>query len=309
MDICYDAAPNNIGNYGLLAASCLPIEGSHCGGVEGGPKGTRLCLNKTVDHVKPAFAAAQSVMQLWDDDLEPVTDAEFTFVCDRKPSNASPAPCPASTHATPPAVGMHCDLKNTTHLGNQHTEDAERCQQACCADSRCTCWAFSSGGYNAGCWLQNSSAPLQPVANKNISGGTVAPRGPAPPPPPAAEGFEPVGHAFRNRTASGAGEITHVVVWDASPGCNGGICDAVREADRLTRCTVTATSKTAPTSIGAPAADGGRPVMVVLMNGTVHSMAEGEASFESGRVKLELVLYDAPLLVARSDAMPPIDAW
>ena len=112
------------------------------------------------------------------------------------------------------------------------------------------------------------------------------------------------------------GEITHVVVWDASPGCNGEVCDTIREDDRLTRCTVTVASetagdKTAPTKAGSSNGDsggGGRAVTVVLMNGTVHSMSEGEASFETDRVKLEVVLYDAPLLVARSDAMPPIDA-
>ena len=131
-----------IGNYGLLAASCLPIEGSTCSSLQGAT-GTRVCLNKTVDHIKPAFVAAQTVMQLFDDDLEPVTGAAFKFECDRKPSNATPPLCPASAHATPPAAGMHCDLKNTTHLGMQPAEDADRCQEMCCADSRCNCWAFS----------------------------------------------------------------------------------------------------------------------------------------------------------------------
>lgn len=143
-------------------------------------------------------------MQLFDDDLEPVMGVAFKFECDRKPTNATPPLCPASAHATPPAAGMHCDLKNTTHLGMQPAEDAGRCQEMCCADSRCNCWAFSceccslnfwnfsylshcwlllrtAGGYNAGCWLQNSPAPLQPVADKNVSGGIVAPHGSAPP--------------------------------------------------------------------------------------------------------------------------------
>ena len=35
MDVCYDAAPENIGNYGLLAASCRAIEGTTCGSGEG----------------------------------------------------------------------------------------------------------------------------------------------------------------------------------------------------------------------------------------------------------------------------------
>ena len=180
----------------------------------------------------------------------------------------------------------------------------------CCGDPHCNCWAFSSGGANAGCWPQNSSAPLQPVANKNVSGGLVGPRGAAPPPaPPAAEGFEPVGHAFRNRTASNAGEITHVVVWDASPGCHGAICDTVRENDRLTRCTVTVASRSATSS--STGNTNGPSLMVVLMNGTVHSLVEGKASFESDRVQLkDFHLYDAPLLVVRSsDAMPPTEEW
>ena len=48
----------------------------------------------------------------------------------------------------------------------------------------------------------------------------------------------------------------------------------------------------------------GAPVIVVLMNGTVHNMNGNDASFDRGRVKVELILYDAPLLVARSDALP-----
>jgi hypothetical protein len=46
------------------------------------------------------------------------------------------------------------------------------------------------------------------------------------------------------------------------------------------------------------------PVTVVLMNGTVHSMASNEATFGKGRVTMDVTLYDAPLLVARSDAIP-----
>ena len=214
MDVCYDEAPNNIGNYGLLAASCLRVDGV-CENLESG-SGARVCLNTTVDHVKPAFAAAQAVMQLWDDDVEVVEDAVFAFECERQPGTPTPAPCPASAHATPPQPRMHCDLKNTTHLGMQRTADAEQCRRSCCGNAQCNCWAFSSGGYNAGCWLQNSPAPLQPISNENISGGTIDRVGPPAPPGQAVEGFAPVGYAFRNRTVSSAGEITHIVVWDAS---------------------------------------------------------------------------------------------
>ena len=56
MDVCYDEAPNNIGNYGLLAASCLRVDGV-CENLESG-SGARVCLNTTVGHVKPAFACA-----------------------------------------------------------------------------------------------------------------------------------------------------------------------------------------------------------------------------------------------------------
>ena len=155
-------------------------------------------------------------MQLWDDDVEVVEDAVFAFECERQPGTPTPAPCPASAHATPPQPRMHCDLKNTTHLGMQRTADAEQCRRSCCGNAQCNCWAFSSGGYNAGCWLQNSPAPLQPISNENISGGTIDRVGPPAPPGQAVEGFAPVGYAFRNRTVSSAGEITHIVVWDAS---------------------------------------------------------------------------------------------
>ena len=80
----------------------------------------------------------------------------------------------------------------------------------------------------------------------------------------------------------------------------------------MTVASETAGGKTAPTKAVSSSGDssgGARAVTVMLMNGTVHSMSEGEALFESDRVKLEVVLYDAPLLVARSDAMPPIDAF
>lgn len=51
MDVCYDAAPNNIGNYGLLAATCA----------QHGKRSEGNFPNKTVDHIKPAFSAVQSV--------------------------------------------------------------------------------------------------------------------------------------------------------------------------------------------------------------------------------------------------------
>lgn len=50
---------------------------------------------------------------------------------------------------------------------------------------------------NAGCWLQDSPAPLLPCTN--ITGGKVPPREANASASP--EGFEPVGHAFRNRSA------------------------------------------------------------------------------------------------------------
>jgi hypothetical protein len=308
IDVCYDAAPENIGNYGLLAASCRAIEGATCTSGEGNH--TRTCLNKTVDHIKPAFTAAQSVMQLWDDDIVAITDAQFEFKCDRQPANPSPAPCPLDAHAQPPQVGMHCDLKNTTHLTMAPAADATECQSMCCADSQCNCFAYSSGGYNAGCWLQNSPAPLQKVANHNISGGKVALPRPAPSPARATEGFAPVGHAFRNRSAALEGQITHVVVWDASPGCDGATCDTVREEDRLTHCSITVTHGLEGGGrfqlTGAPPLNDGGSVQVVLMNGTVHGMAEGQVAFQPGRVEMDVTLYDAPLLIAKRDAILPI---
>ena len=172
--------------------------------------------------MKPAFAAVQSIFQLFDEDVEPVPDALFSFDCERKPSNATPPACPASAHATPPQAGMHCNLKNTTHLGGAaKAKDAAECQSMCCGTPRCSCWAFSTGGRNVGCWLQDSPVPLQPTSDKNVCGGKVTPHT-GPSSGHAVEGFEPVGHAFRNRSAAPDG-ITHVVVWDASPGCNGAL--------------------------------------------------------------------------------------
>ena len=311
MDICYDAAPNNIGNYGLLAATCI----QHGSGKPGSP--SRVYPNKTVDHVKLAFAAVQSVIQLFDDDIVPVEDAMLKFECDRKTTPANGFVCPVSAHATPPQANMHCNLKNTTHLKMLPALNAEACRDACCSNLRCTCWAYSQMPQNAGCWLQDSAAPLQHILN--ITGGKVPPRQNQNH-SRIAEGFDPIGYAFRNHSSSSEVGITHVVVWDASPGCNALACDVIRENDRLTRCNITVTSrqqavaKVAVASTPAAAVTvAASPLMVVLMNGTVHSMGGGDASsskavFENGRVDLSIDLYDAPLLVVRSsDDMPPIN--
>ena len=73
---------------------------------------------------------------------------------------------------------------------------------------------------------------------------------------------------------------------------------------------MTVTSKTAANAAAEKRVDDTRsataPVAltVMLMNGTVHNSMEGaEALFERGWVQID----DAPLLVVRSDAMPPID--
>ena len=253
--------------------------------------------------MKPAFAAVQSIFQLFDEDVEPVPDALFSFDCERKPSNATPPACPASAHATPPQAGMHCNLKNTTHLGGAaKAKDAAECQSMCCGTPRCSCWAFSKGGSNEGCWLQDSPVPLQPTSDKNVCGGKVTPHT-GPSSGHAVEGFEPVGHAFRNRSAAPDG-ITHVVVWDASPGCNGAVCDTIRENDRLTRCSVRVTTGAFDEREGV---DESPALTVMLSNGTVHEMPESAARFRGGAVELDIHLYDAPLLVVQSDAMPPIE--
>ena len=70
MDVCYHAAANNIGWYGLLASSCAPKV-----------PGSNVADNKTVDHARLAYRAAQSVYTLFDDDVVPVVDAVSMHTC------------------------------------------------------------------------------------------------------------------------------------------------------------------------------------------------------------------------------------
>jgi len=122
--------------------------------------------------------------------------------------------------------------------------------------------------------------------------------------------FNPIGFAFRNTSVAAAG-ITHVVVWDALP--------HLQDGDRLTRCNVTATLANA--SDGGAAADGGAadgdtPAatdawLVVLGNGSVYEQPPSSHGpvFPSSPLEpitFEATVYDAPLLVARRDAIP---AW
>lgn len=144
MDICYDPGSNNVGFYGLVAATCA---------------GAHPYENKTVDHVRPAYRAAQSVMSLWDDDVVPVA-ANFTFTCDRPQADSR------CHNATVPAVGYHCDLAHSSDVAHPSVGSAIECQQACCSAPRCNCWTWSDRtDATHGCWLKNSSAPLLPAAN------------------------------------------------------------------------------------------------------------------------------------------------
>ena len=70
VDVCYHAAAYNIGWYGLLASSCAPRV-----------PGSVVADNKTVDHVRPAYRAAQSIYTLFDDDVVPVLDAVSLHAC------------------------------------------------------------------------------------------------------------------------------------------------------------------------------------------------------------------------------------
>ena len=148
------------------------------------------------------------------------------------------------------------------------------------------------------------------VPGAGLSAGTVAHgNGSAPTP------FNPTGYAFRNTSTSLAG-ITHVVVWDALP--------VMQDANRVTRCNVTVTlathldaaaseptsSKTsAVASVSEPSASDVR--LVVLGNGSVYEQDSAvfplpylAADVPLPPIRFELDLYDAPILVARGDALP-----
>ena len=87
MDVCDDPepTPGNVGFYGLLAATC---------------EGTHPYENKTVDHVKPAFVAARSVMSLFDDDIVPAA-AVSRVACDDPPAGRPEPVAPSATPALP----------------------------------------------------------------------------------------------------------------------------------------------------------------------------------------------------------------
>ena len=185
---------------------------------------------------------------------------------------------------------------------------AIRCNDQCASSgtAACNCWTWSTRSENAGCWLKNYSAgpnattPLLP-ADTGLFAGTVAQWNNSVPEP-----FNPVGYAFRNTSAAGGG-ITHVVVWDALP--------ELQDADRVTRCNVTVAMDTAVPAPGTwaphtepPTVRGPELRLIVLGNGSVYELNGVDRHVASGApqstVRFELDLYDAPILVARGDAVP-----
>jgi hypothetical protein len=100
--------------------------------------------------------------------------------------------CPANT-SQGVAVGQHCDLAHSAALKHVPTDSAEACRASCCADSKCSCWTWTTYERAAAspctegepcCWLKQSTAAFKPAIN--CTAGYV-PRPPAPPPaaPPA----------------------------------------------------------------------------------------------------------------------------
>eukprot|EP00041_Stephanoeca_diplocostata_P016169 m.315787 g.315787 ORF g.315787 m.315787 type:complete len:273 (-) comp20280_c1_seq6:104-922(-) len=169
MDICYAPRDSNVGFYGLLAATC---EGAH-------PD-----ENKTIDHVRPAFRAVQTVMSLFDDDVEAMAvntrdNVSVTFTCSNGHTyQGNHDEIPKLCRDSHPALsGHHCDLDGAVHLPNGHllTDTAETCRQACCDMDPCDCWTYSTDTTTKGCWLMQQSAPLQPKSNCT-AGQLVQPR-------------------------------------------------------------------------------------------------------------------------------------
>ena len=130
MDICYHAGGRNIGFYGLLAATCAAKPGS------------TVPDDKRVDHVRPAYRAAQSIFSLFDDDVVPVTDVTIGFQCTRVPTNGAGVCKVMGDNATAPKAGVHCDLAHTTSVAHYPDSNemmsADACRQRCCGTATST---------------------------------------------------------------------------------------------------------------------------------------------------------------------------
>jgi hypothetical protein len=287
IDICYHVEGSNVGVYGLLKAPCT---------------GTHPDENKTVERRRSAYLGVQTVMTLWDEDVVAVPDAQFTFNCTR--STKAPNNCAAQQSASTPVFGRHCDYANSTVVGHvAGLPDAAACQNTCCGKKGCTCWTWSPPpAYNQGCWMFNSSVPNLPMPH--MTTGWVVRNSSASMPAP----FVPMGYAFRNTSTTTSG-ITHAVVLDAT---------TVLNDDRATQCNVTVSlPPTSSASAGSiPRMGGGISALKVLLtNGTVFEATSIPGSSgavfptdPTAPVAFSVDLFDAPTLIVREDAMPPIGA-
>ena len=86
----------------------------------------------------------------------------------------------ACTNTTDPKAGYHCDIAQSTNVGNSVALSAAACETACCDHPTCSCWTWttferaSASPCKLGqpcCWLKESTAPLTPAAN--CTGGHV----------------------------------------------------------------------------------------------------------------------------------------
>ena len=77
-----------------------------------GVPGSKVADNKTVDHVRPAYRAAQSIYTLFDDDVVPVPDAVSSHHLSAHPS----PPCLACTNSTPCVFDVIADPLETKNL-------------------------------------------------------------------------------------------------------------------------------------------------------------------------------------------------
>eukprot|EP00912_Choanoflagellata_sp_UC4_P002313 UC4_evm2s1456 len=278
MDVCYrsNIPPGNIGSYGLLAATCAPkTPGSH------------VADNKSVDHVRPAYRAAQMMYTLFDDMIIPVKNTKLNFKCTRNATNSnSQSICETvADNFTKPLHGMHCDLERSTNVAHypisNEISGPKSCLEQCCSLKTCNCWTWSTLPVNSGCWLKhydNGSSPLVPANGSTGAGGyggVVAQAANRSGP------FNPMGYTFSNITVS-PHSTTHVVVWDAVP---------LQDSDHKTECNISV--------IGGdgPDVQGHEWLIVAIENGTVFKASSLFSQFQ-------VELSDTPILIARSDALP-----